>query len=71
MGQGRNTQNAGKLAIDKFTFNAATDVIYRHWQIQYKVINWANVAIANIEPVQIDEIKKNQYLGKLISSEGS
>ena len=63
-GKGRNTGNAGKLAIDKFTFNPATDVIYRHWQIQYRVINRANVVIANVPPMAINQTKKNQYVGE-------
>lgn len=63
-GKGRNTGNAGKLAIDKFTFNAATDVIYRHWQIQYRVINRTNIIIANVPPMNINETKKKQYIGE-------
>lgn len=63
-GYGRNTQNTGKLSVDKFTFNATTEVIYRHWQIQYRVINRANVTLANVAPMAIDEARKKQYLGE-------
>lgn len=63
-GFGRNTSNTDKLAMDKFTFTASTNLIYRYWQVHYRNINRANIALNRLPSLEIAEVKKNQYLGE-------
>lgn len=63
-GFGRNTSNPDKLALDKFTFTPSTHLIYRYWEVHYRNINRANVAIKYIRPMDIPEEKKQQYIGE-------
>lgn len=63
-GFGRNTGNADKLAMDKFTYTASTDLVYRYWQVHYRNINRSNVAMKYVAPMDIAEEKKKQYMGE-------
>lgn len=63
-GYGRNTSNTDKLAMDKFTYTASTNLIYRYWQVHYRNINRANIALKRLPSLEIAEAKKNQYLGE-------
>jgi hypothetical protein len=63
-GFGRNTNNTDKLAVDKFTYTASTNLVYLYWRTLYQNINRANLAIKYIAPMNIPEEKKKQYLGE-------
>ncbi|WP_142687808.1 RagB/SusD family nutrient uptake outer membrane protein [Chitinophaga polysaccharea] len=47
-GFGRNTSNTDKTALDKFNFDAGTNLFYQFWSTSYQVINRANAAVENI-----------------------
>lgn len=66
-GNGRNTSNADKNDLDKFTFSPATKLVYEFWRTQYTVINRCNYAIDNISAMGEDKItlkKKNQFIAE-------
>lgn len=66
-GNGRNTSNADKNDLDKFTFSPATKLVYEFWRTQYTVINRCNYAIDNISVMGEDRIslkKKNQFIAE-------
>ena len=63
-GFGRNTNNTDKLAMDKFTYTASTNLVYQYWRTLYQNINRANLAIKYITPMNIPDNKKKQYLGE-------
>ncbi len=63
-GFGRNTGNADKLSMDKFTFTAASEVIYRYWEVHYRNINRTNIALKYVPGMDINEEKKKQFLGE-------
>lgn len=66
-GNGRNTSNADKNDLDKFTFSPATKLVYEFWRTQYTVINRCNYAIDNISVMGEDRIslkKKNQFVAE-------
>lgn len=64
-GNGRNTQNADKNQLDKFTYDAGTNLFYQFWSTSYIVINRANVAIDNIARMSnISDDLKRQYTGE-------
>src|SRR5690606_6922065 len=63
-GKGRNTSNPGKNEIDKFLFTAETELILNFWTATYNVVNTANVAIAEIRDMDINEERKDQFLGE-------
>jgi len=63
-GFGRNTSNADKLAMDKFSFTASSNLIYRYWEVHYRNINRANIALKYIPQMNIADEKKQQYLGE-------
>lgn len=64
-GFGRNTVNTDKTSLDKFTYDAGTNLFFQFWSTTYQVINRANAAIDNIEGMTvISEAKKQQYLGE-------
>lgn len=47
-GFGRNTSNTDKTALDKFNYDAGTNLFYQFWSTSYQVINRANAAVENI-----------------------
>lgn len=64
-GNGRNTSNTDKTALDKFTFDAGTNLFYQFWSNTYVVINNANTAFDNISLMtSLTPEKKKQYLGE-------
>lgn len=66
-GSGRNTSNADKNDLDKFTFSPETKLVYEFWRTQYTVINRCNAAIDNITAMPDDaigEAKRNNYIAE-------
>ncbi|TDE10507.1 RagB/SusD family nutrient uptake outer membrane protein [Dyadobacter psychrotolerans] len=63
-GFGRNTNNTDKLALDKFTYTASTNLAYAYWRTLYQNINRANLVLKYVAPMSIPEAKKQQYLGE-------
>jgi SusD family. len=66
-GNGRNTSNADKNDLDKFTYSPETKLVYEFWRTQYTVINRCNAAIENIQAMSADKIsedKRNQFVGE-------
>ena len=63
-GNGRNTSNIGKNEMDKFLFTPSSDLIYEYWIASYRVINTANTVVENVAPMEIEDEKKNQYIGE-------
>jgi hypothetical protein len=64
-GNGRNTSNTDKTAMDKFTYDAGSNLLYQVWSNTYVVINNANTAIDNIgQMTTLTDAKKKQYLGE-------
>ncbi|QNL47840.1 RagB/SusD family nutrient uptake outer membrane protein [Olivibacter sp. SDN3] len=63
-GFGRNTSNVDKLAMDKFSFTATSDLVYRYWEVHYRNINRANIALKHIPQIDFAEEKRAQYLGE-------
>lgn len=66
-GSGRNTSNADKNDLDRFTFSAETKLVYEFWRTQYTVINRCNAAIDNILAMPssaISDKKRNQYVAE-------
>lgn len=66
-GNGRNTSNADKNDLDKFTYSAETKLVYEFWRTQYTVINRCNAAIDNITAMPADAIsdkKRNQFIAE-------
>lgn len=63
-GNGRNTNNIDKLAMDKFTFSPTTNLVYQYWIALYQNINRANIILKFVAEMDIDGAKKNQYLGE-------
>ncbi|MDP2338806.1 MAG: RagB/SusD family nutrient uptake outer membrane protein [Bacteroidota bacterium] len=64
---GRNTMNADKNELDKFTFTSATKLVYEFWRTIYTSINRCNTAIDNVSSMtstQITDTRKNQYIGE-------
>jgi hypothetical protein len=55
-GGGRTTNNLDKNELDKFQFDANTNLIYALWNEFYRAINRANFAIENIEGMSEDVI---------------
>lgn len=47
-GFGRNTSNTDKTALDKFTYDAGTNLFFQFWSTSYQVINRANAAVDGI-----------------------
>lgn len=64
-GFGRNTVNTDKTSLDKFTYDAGTNLFFQFWSTTYQVINRANAAIDNIDAMTaISAEKKQQYAGE-------
>jgi hypothetical protein len=66
-GGGRTTNNLDKNALDKFQFDANTNLIYAVWNTLYSAINRANFAIENIDGMSEDIISahsKTQLIGE-------
>ncbi len=64
-GNGRNTSNIDKNQLDKFTFDAGTNLVYQIWYTSFTIINRTNFAIKGISFMQdINAQKKAQYLGE-------
>ncbi len=64
-GFGRNTSNTDKSSLDKFTYDAGTNLFFQFWSTAYQVINRAHAAIDNIGPMTaISDDKKLQYEGE-------
>ena len=63
-GYGRNTNNIDKLAMDKFTYSPTTNLVYQYWIALYQNINRANIVLKFVSAMDIDQEKKNQYLGE-------
>ncbi|MBI6117602.1 RagB/SusD family nutrient uptake outer membrane protein [Salegentibacter maritimus] len=63
-GYGRNTSNTNKLQMDKFQFDASSDLILRFWKEHYVNINRANIVIKRIAEMDINEDLKNRFLGE-------
>lgn len=60
-GFGRNTSNTDKTALDKFNYDAGTNLFYQFWSTSYQVINRANAAVENIGAMTvISDDKKNR-----------
>jgi hypothetical protein len=55
-GGGRTTTNLDKNALDKFRFDANTNLIYAVWNSHFRIINRANFAIENIGRMSEDII---------------
>jgi hypothetical protein len=58
-GGGRTTTNLDKNALDKFQYDANTNLIYQLWATHYVVVNRANTAIDNIQIMSPDIISDN------------
>lgn len=63
-GYGRNTQNSNKLQIDKFDFDASSNLILRLWKNHYVNINRSNIVIKNISEMNLNESVKSEFLGQ-------
>lgn len=66
-GGGRTTNNLDKNALDKFQFDANTNLIYALWSDHYNIINRANFAIDNIQEMGVENISdkmRNQLTGE-------
>lgn len=64
-GNGRNTQNADKNQLDKFTYDSGTNLFYQFWSTSYVIINRANTAVDNISKMtNLSPAIKSQYLGE-------
>lgn len=64
-GNGRNTSNVDKNALDKYTYNAGTNLFYQFWSQSYIVINSANTAVDNITKMtNLTTALQNQYIGE-------
>ncbi len=63
-GYGRNTSNINKLQMDKFQFDASSDLIYRFWENHYKNINRTNIVLDRVADMTIDEEVKGRFLGE-------
>ncbi len=63
-GFGRNTSNTNKLQMDKFQFDASSDLILRFWKIHYENINRANIVIKEVADMDINQDLKKQFLGE-------
>lgn len=66
-GNGRNTSNADKNDLDKFTYSPETKLVYEFWRTQYTVINRCNAAVENIEAMTEDKMpaaNKNKYIAE-------
>lgn len=63
-GFGRNTGNVNKLQMDKFEFDASSQLIYRFWENHYKNINRTNIVIEKVGGMDINPDKKEQYVGE-------
>lgn len=66
-GGGRTTTNLDKNALDKFQYDANTNLIYALWGDHYKIINWCNFAIENIQSMSSNIISgqlKSQLVGE-------
>ena len=61
-GFGRNTSNTDKTALDKFTYDAGTNLFFQFWSNSYLVINRANAAVENIGAMtSISDEKKQRF----------
>ena len=61
-GFGRNTSNTDKTALDKFTYDAGTNLFYQFWSTSYQVINRANAAVESIGAMtSISDDKKQRF----------
>lgn len=63
-GNGRNTNNIDKLAMDKFTYSPTTNLVYQYWIALYQNINRANIVLKFVPDMDFDQEKKNQYIGE-------
>ena len=63
-GYGRNTSNVNKLQMDKFQFDASSDLIYRFWENHYKNINRTNIVLDRVSEMSIDNEIKSRFLGE-------
>lgn len=63
-GFGRNTSNVNKLQMDKFEFDASSDLILRFWKVHYRNINRANIVIKRVGTMDINQELKNRFLGE-------
>lgn len=63
-GFGRNTSNTNKLQMDKFEFDASSDLILRFWKVHYRNINRANIVIKRVGAMDINQELKNRFLGE-------
>lgn len=64
---GRTTTNLDKNALDKFQYDANTNLIYALWANHYKVVNRSNFAIENIQKMSfaiITDKMKAQLIGE-------
>jgi hypothetical protein len=64
---GRTTNNLDKNALDKFQYDANTNLIYAVWNNHFRIINRANFAIENIDRMSGDIISdqsKAQLIGE-------
>jgi hypothetical protein len=63
-GFGRNTSNTNKLQMDKFEFDASSNLILRFWKVHYRNINRANIVIKRVAAMDINQELKNRFLGE-------
>lgn len=63
-GFGRNTSNINKLQMDKFQFDASSDLAYRFWENHYKNINRANIVLDKVAEMNIGKEIKARFLGE-------
>ncbi len=64
-GYGRNTSNPDKNQLDKFTFDAGTNLVYRMWYQSYIVINRTNFAVKGINGMDnLSSTLKNRLLAE-------
>lgn len=61
-GFGRNTSNTDKTALDKFTFDAGTNLFFQFWSTSYQVINRANAAAEGIGAMTAISKEKKERL---------
>src|ERR1700743_1878796 len=60
--EGNSASNADVRAMGSVTYIPNNNRVQANWTQHYRGINWANVAIDNIQPMQFDAVVKNRLI---------
>lgn len=56
-----------KISFDNFSLDPTNEHMLTYWRVAYSAIQKANGVLSNIEGVDFDQVKKDQYKGECLS----